>query len=139
MKSLAILSSIVCFMLMSFSAMAQSDLVFVKSDNVFVSKGETTDNPDKTPDYYRHHQPLHGYFSGHAIELTSSDFPLGRDYQLFEKFGNVKVHKLPTGGFSYLITGFKNEEAARKHLTNIVIHQAPEGKVIYYVKGRRKN
>lgn len=119
------------------TAQDTGDLVFSEGTSaVMVAYKEAM--PDDTPDYYRHHQKLSGYFSGYAIELTTSDFPLERNYYLFERFGSVKIDKIPQGGFSYLITGFKNEAAAKIHLDRIVIHQAPEAKVVYYTKGRRK-
>ena len=91
---------------------------------------------EEIPYYYRQHKKLPTYFTGYVIELTTSDLPLRRDYNLFEKFGNVLVdHMEKVGGFSYMIKGFRNEKAAKSFLNNIVIHSAPEAKVIYYNKG----
>ncbi len=90
------------------------------------------------PYYYRHHKKLSSFYSGYVIELTTSDLPLRRDYFLFEKFGNVLVDQLEEGGFSYVIQGFRNEKSAQAFLDNIVIHNAPEAKLVQYNKGERK-
>lgn len=94
---------------------------------------------DEIPYYYRHHKKLPTYFTGYVIELTTSDLPLRRDYSLFERFGNVYVKQLEEGGFSYVIKGFRNEKSAASFLNNIVIHNAPEAKVIYLNKGEKKS
>lgn len=94
---------------------------------------------EEIPYYYRQHKKLPTFYTGFVIELTTSDLPLRRDYSLFEKFGNVFVdHMEKEGGYSYMITGFRNEKAAESFLKNIVIHRANEAKVIYYNKGERK-
>lgn len=93
---------------------------------------------EEIPYYYRQHKKLPTFYTGYVIELTTSDLPLRRDYNLFEKFGNVFVDQMKEGGFSYMITGFRNEKAATSFLKNIVIHRASEARVIYYNKGDRK-
>ncbi len=90
------------------------------------------------PYYYRQHKKLATFFSGIAIELTTSDFPLERDYSIFAKFGNVKVDKLDKGGLSYVITGFKDKKSAKTFLRKVVIHSAPEARIISYSEGKRK-
>jgi len=93
---------------------------------------------EEIPYYYRQHKKLPTFYSGYVIELTTSDLPLRRDYNLFEKFGNVFVDQMKEGGFSYMITGFRNEKAAASFLKSIVIHRASEARVVYYNKGDRK-
>jgi len=89
--------------------------------------------------YYRHHKKMTSFYTGYTIEITNSDLPLRRDYYLFKRFGNIKIdHLEKEGGFSYLITGFKDKKAAKGFLNNIVLHHAPEARVIYYYKGKRK-
>jgi hypothetical protein len=88
--------------------------------------------------YYRHHRKLPTFFDGFAVELTTSDLPLRRDYPLFEQFGNVLVDQLDEGGFSYLITGFRSEKAAKTILKEMIQHRAPEATVVHYNKGKRK-
>lgn len=89
--------------------------------------------------YYRYHKKMASFFTGYTIEITNSDLPLRRDYYLFKRFGNVKIdHLKEEGGFSYLITGFKDEKATKGFLNNIVLHHAPEARVIYYYKGKRR-
>ncbi len=93
---------------------------------------------NRVPGYFRHHKKLSSYFSGYAIELTRSDLPLKRNYILFERFGGIQVDRLKRGSFSYLITGFRNQKAAKKHLQKIVKPQAPESRIVQYVRGKRK-
>lgn len=93
---------------------------------------------DEIPFYYRQHKKLPTFYTGYVIELTTSDLPLRRDYNLFEKFGSVFVTQMKEGGFSYMIIDFRNEKAAAAFLENIVIHRASEAKVVYYNKGERK-
>ncbi len=90
------------------------------------------------PYYYRRQKKLATFFTGFAIELTTSDLPLRRDYFLFERFGNIKIDPLKDGGLSYVITGFRNEKAAKTFLEKIVIHSASEAKVVVYKNGNRK-
>ena len=99
---------------------------------------EEEDLKETIPHYYRQQKKLATFFTGVAIELTTSDLPLYRDYVLFERFGNVMMAPLKNGGFSYVITGFRNEKAAKSFLKSIVIHSAPEAKVIVYKRGKRK-
>ena len=101
---------------------------------VFIDKG-----PDKVPYFFRHHKKIPISYSGFAIELTTADLPLKRDYFLFEKFGNVFYEKRKEGGYAYLILiDFKSKKAVEDFLNNIVLPKAPEAKMVNYKRGVRK-
>lgn len=100
----------------------------------------TTRPAKKIAAYYRQHEKLPAQFSGLAIELTTSDLPLRRDYFLFKRFGNVYYHRLTAGGYSYcILPNFSSKKAVEHFLETVVIHRAPEAKLIKYKKGKRKD
>ncbi len=89
-------------------------------------------------DFYRHHKRLPKTFEGFVIELTTSDFPLNRDYHLFEQFGEVYYEQIKDEGYSYLIVAdFSSKKSIQQYVQNVVIHKAPEAKVFEYKKGKR--
>jgi len=96
----------------------------------------TTVNSGK--DFYRHHKRLPKTFEGFVIELTTSDFPLNRDYHLFEQFGEVYYEQVQGTGYAYLIVAdFSSKKSIEQYVKNVVIHKAPEAKVFEYKKGKR--
>lgn len=89
-------------------------------------------------DFFRHHKKLPKTFEGFVIELTTSDFPLNRDYHLFEQFGAVYYDKVKGKGYSYLIVAdFSTKKAIKEYIKKVVIHKAPEARLIEYKKGAR--
>ncbi|MGB1216371.1 MAG: hypothetical protein ACPG5P_00760 [Saprospiraceae bacterium] len=107
--------------------------------NEHIESPKKIEGKGKSNYYYRHHKKMTSFYTGYVIEITTADLPLRRDYFLFKRFGNVKIdHLEKEGGFSYLITGFKDEKTSKGFLNNIVLHHAPEARVIYYHKGKRK-
>ncbi len=89
-------------------------------------------------DFYRHHKKLPKTFEGYAIELTTSDFPLARDYHLFEQFGEVFYERRKGQGYAYLIMiNFSSKKAIESYIKNIIIHKAPEAHLVEYKKGKR--
>jgi len=97
-------------------------------------------NPKKSAksDFYRHHKKLPKTFEGFVIELTTSDFPLNRDYHLFDQFGAVFYDQVKGKGYSYLILAdFSSKESIKQYIKNVVIHKAPEARLIEYKKGAR--
>lgn len=98
-------------------------------------KATTTKN---NKDYFRHHKRLPKTFDGFAIELTTSDFPLSRNYHLFEQFGMVYFEKSNNVGYAYLIMiDFSSKKAIEDYIKNIIVHKAPEAKLVEYKKGKR--
>ncbi len=143
MKTVLPLTLIVTFCLFfTFDAFSQDIFASTNETNPKIEKeinrGSENTYSKEIPEYFRHHKKLKSYFTGCAIEITTSDLPLQRDYFLFERFGSVRVDRMERGGFSYLITGFTNEKAAKDFCDLIARPQAPESKVVRYVKGRRK-
>lgn len=101
-----------------------------------VKKAKVAKNTIK--DFYRHHKRLPVTFEGYAIELTTSDFPLNRDYHLFEQFGKVYYDQVEDQGYSYLILAdFSSRKAIEQYIGQVVIHKAPEARIVDYKKGKR--
>lgn len=95
-----------------------------------------TTTADKIPEYYRHHKKLPVAFEGYAIELTTSAMQLPRNYALFERFGSIYVTRQNDGSYAYLITGYPTKHAAEDHFEKVVIHQAPEARIVKYKAGK---
>ncbi len=94
---------------------------------------------EEIPDYYRHHKKLSSNYEGYAIELTTSDLPLKRNYFLFNQFGNVNYDKLNEGGYSYcILANFSSKKSVEHFLETIILPKAPEARLIEYKKGKRK-
>ena len=94
---------------------------------------------EEIPDYYRHHKKLSSEYEGYAIELTTSDLPLKRNYFLFDQFGNVNYDKLEDGGYSYCILAkFSSKKSVEHFLETIILPKAPEARLIEYKNGKRK-
>jgi hypothetical protein len=88
---------------------------------------------------YRFHKKLLQTYSGYAIEVAFSEYPLQRDHPVFRQFGNIYYDKLVEGGYSYLITAaFSSEEAARHFVSHIILPKTPEARLIVYKAGNRK-
>ena len=91
-----------------------------------------------TTDFYRHHKKLPITFEGLVIELTTSDFPLSRDYHLFEQFGEVYFDRVEGQGYSYIIlVDFSSKKAIRQYIDQVIIHKAPEARIVQYKNGKR--
>lgn len=87
---------------------------------------------------YRHHKALPDTFAGSVIELTTSDFPLQRDYPLFKQFGQVYYDRIQDVGYSYcIVANFSSEKSLQKYLDQVIIPKAPEAKLIVYKNGKR--
>lgn len=89
-------------------------------------------------DFYRHHKKLPSTYDGYLIELTTSDFPLKRDYHLFKQFGQVYYQHIKGLGYAYLIKAdFSSRKSIEQYVENIIKHKAPEAQVFEYKKGKR--
>ncbi|MFT5165802.1 MAG: hypothetical protein ACI8P3_001031 [Saprospiraceae bacterium] len=99
---------------------------------------KTTVSTNNTKDFYRHHKRLPVTFEGYAIELTTSDFPLSRDYHLFEQFGKVYYDQVKGQGYSYLIlVDFSSKKAIEQYIGKVLVYRAPEARIVAYKKGKR--
>ncbi len=89
-------------------------------------------------DFFRHHKKLPKTYEGYAIELTTSDFPLSRDYHLFEQFGQVFYDKVEGQGYAYMIIAdFSSKKSLEQYVQNVVIHKTSEARIVEYKKGKR--
>ncbi len=108
---------------------------------VTAKEAKSTPSQDKPAitSSYRYHRKLSKTHTGIVIELAASNFPLERDKAIFKQFGNVYYDKLIEGGYSYVIkTNFTSFEATKNFLNNIIIHKAPEARIIEYKEGKRR-
>lgn len=88
---------------------------------------------------YRHHKRLPQTFTGYAIEITTSRYPLQNSNSLFHQFGNVYYQKLREGGYSYLIkVDFSSEDSAWHFIEAVVLPKAPGARLYQYKEGNRK-
>ena len=94
---------------------------------------------EEIPDYYRHHKKLSSNYEGYAIELTTSNLPLKRNYFLFDQFGNVFYDKLEGGNYTYcILANFSSKKSVELFLETIILPKAVEAKLIEYKNGKRK-
>lgn len=87
----------------------------------------------------RFHKRFPQLFSGMAIEIAVSTYPMDKSNPVFRQFGNVLYEKLPEGGYSYLImANFSTKEAALDFVQNVVKPKVGDAKLIQYNEGNRK-
>lgn len=87
----------------------------------------------------RFHKRFPQLFTGMAIEIAKSDYPMDKTDPLFRQFGNVLYEKLPDGGYSYLImANFSSKEAALEFLQKVVKPKTEKALLIQYDEGNRK-
>ncbi len=78
-------------------------------------------------------------FSGMAIEIATSTYPMDKSNPIFRQFGNVFYEKLSDGGYSYLImANFSSKDAGLEFLKNVVKPKAEKARLIQYSEGNRK-
>ncbi len=88
---------------------------------------------------YNHCKKLSQTYSGYAIEVSASEYPLQPNHPVFRQFGNIFYEKLREGGYSYLIKGeFSSEEAALHFMKNIIVPRASGARLFFYEEGIRK-
>lgn len=106
---------------------------------IIVEKPEGPVKREKLPSVYRFHKKLPAVYNGYAIEIATSEYPMSKTEPIFKKFGNVKYHKLPEGGYSYLITTeFKNREDAFSFFKTIVKPKVETARLLRYDYGVRQ-
>ena len=108
LQKITLLIVLFCFSVSGFFQESTGDqLTVLEKEETNVAKTETSQIKKKaahTPkSYFRHHTKLSATFDGYLIELTTSDFPLKRDYYLFEQFGQVYYNRVPDQGYAYYI------------------------------------
>ena len=89
---------------------------------------------------YAYTKRIPALYSGFVVELTTSELPLTRDYEIFKNFGKVYHDKTQEGYYSYLIIAdFNKKEAVEEYIKNIVAHRVADAKIFLYKNGKRKN
>ena len=98
-----------------------------------------TEEQQNLTTYLRTGKRLPALYSGYVIELDLAVYPLDRKNPLFRQFGNVFFDKLPEGGYSYCImANFSSVQAIEQYVEKMILHRAPEARVIEYRNGKRK-
>lgn len=129
-----------CFLTAPTKTFAQSATSGYVADKGF-SNGSTSAKAERqqVAAYSMVYKRLPALYSGYTIELDVSEYPLDKKNPLFRRFGNVLYDKIPEGGYSYLIrVNFSSVEAIEKYLEGVIIHNAPEARIIEYKNGKRK-
>ena len=128
------------FFLLSFSS-----AVFCQGGTVFEPELALADNrnPAKkvapAASSARSHKRFPQLFTGMAIEIATSTYPMDKANPMFRQFGNVFYQKLPEGGYSYLImTNFSSIEAALEFAQSVVKPKAENARLIQFNEGNRK-
>lgn len=94
--------------------------------------------PEATTSGYRFTKRLPATFSGYAIEIWTSDFPLEKDYTMFKGFGKVYHYKTDEGTYSYLLlTKYRRERAVQDYMDKVLLKRLPHAKIIRYKNGQR--
>jgi len=104
-------------------------------------KTETEQPKSSTNTYaYAYTKRISALYSGYVIELTTSELPLTRDYEVFKNFGKIYHDKTAEGYYSYvIIADFNKRDSVEDYVKNIVAHRIPDAKIILYKNGKRKN
>ena len=88
---------------------------------------------------YRLQRRLPAFYTGFAIEVATSEFPVQKDHPIYSKFGKIYYHKLRHGGYSYLIqTPFSDFEAVKDFFESTIKSKVGHARIIKYRKGKRK-
>ncbi len=87
----------------------------------------------------RFHKRFPQLFTGMAIEIATSTYPIDKANPVFRQFGNVFYEKLPEGGYSYLImANFSSKDAALEFTQKVVKPKVEKARLIQFNEGIRK-
>jgi hypothetical protein len=87
----------------------------------------------------RNCKKLSATYTGFAIEVAISDYPLSGDDRIFRFYGNIQYDKRPEGWYSYVIPAkFSNEASAKSFLKEVIWPQVEDARLIDYKEGNRK-
>ena len=102
-------------------------------------KTEThTTTEELTTTGYSYTKRLPATFSGYAIEIWTSQFPLEKDYEMFKGFGKVYYYRTDDGRYSYLLlTKYRRERAVQDYMDKVLLKRLPHAKIIRYKNGQR--
>lgn len=122
-------------------AFAQNSFQF-ESENTYAAAtavDPTASSTSSGPKMYHSQKKLPQLYSGFAIEVATSDYPLQQSNPIFRQFGNLHYEKHRTGGYSYLIlASFSSREAALNFVKTIIQPRAGEAILFEYKDGTRK-
>jgi len=92
------------------------------------------------PAAYCHPNKIPQTFTGYAIEIATTRYPLRNSENIFRQFGNIFYQKLREGGYSYLIkVNFSSEDSAWSFIDSVVLPKAPGAILYQYKEGHRKH
>lgn len=125
------------FLLLLFSVQAQNEVAY-NSNPLFVDN-KTHKVISKKGNGYNKKVPA--VYSGYAIELKTSEFPLIENDKDFQNFGKVYYDKTMQGTYSYVILAdFNRKQGVIDYINNVVKYRikSKKLKVVEYKNGRRK-
>ena len=134
------LPSLIVVLVFTISVSSSAQTASLTGSNEIFAAAKTVEKesaPASTP--YRFHKKLPQLFSGYAIEVAASNYPLDRANPIFRQFGNIHYEKLQEGGYSYLILGkFSSKESALQFVQTIIKPKAEDARLFEYKDGIRK-
>lgn len=87
----------------------------------------------------RNCKKLSATYTGLAIEVAISNYPLDSEDSIFRLFGNIHYYKHVDGWYSYLIlASFSSKQAALDFMGQVIKPNVPEARLIEYKEGNRK-
>ena len=135
------LSSVVIVGVMAAAISTSAQNSYLGSESAYVAPkaSHISSSVSSIPSTYRFHKKLPQLFSGYAIEVAASNYPLQRDNPVFRQFGNIHYEKLREGGYSYLIlASFSSQDAALGFIKTIILPKVAEARLFEYKDGIRK-
>lgn len=122
-----------------------SDIVFCQGDMAFepdlvlASSNNSSKKVVTSTNSVRTHKRFPQLYTGMAVEIATSTYPMDKSNPIFRQFGNVLYEKLPEGGYSYLImANFSSKEAGLDFVKNVVKPKAEKARLIQFNEGNRK-
>lgn len=130
---------LVFFTALSISSFCQGGAAFEPEMALASISPMSKKTPTPTTSTVRTHKRFPQLYSGWAIEIATSTYPMDKSEPIFRQFGNVSYEKLPQGGYSYLIkANFSSKEAGLEFLKNVIKPRAEKAKLIQFNDGIRK-
>lgn len=129
-------------LLLSFASFCSAQAVALyEGETAAVTKSEVKKHTSPPPALSTHvsHKRLPQLYTGLAIEVAVSTYPLDGSNGIFRQFGNVYYEKQKEGGYSYLIKlNFSSKESALQFLENVVKARSGKAKLYQYSEGNRE-
>lgn len=130
---------LVIFTALSLPAFCQGGAAFEPELALASINAAPKKSPAPSTTAVRTHKRFPKLYSGWAIEIATSTYPMDKSEPIFRQFGNVSYEKLPEGGYSYLIkANFSSKEAGLEFMKNVIKPRAEKAKLIQFNDGIRK-